>query len=82
MNNIKKNILHVMATVFNMDVVNIHDDAAPGLVEAWDSLRHMTLIVSLEEEFGIRFTDDEMTDLLNLKLIQQIISSKFPNHDI
>jgi acyl carrier protein len=82
MNNVKERILYVMATVFEMEVINIQDDAAPGLVEAWDSLRHMTLIVSLEEEFGIRFTDDEMTDLLNLHLIYEVISSKFAHSNI
>jgi len=82
MNNIKEKILYVMATVFEMEIINIQDDAAPGLVEAWDSLRHMTLIVSLEEEFGIRFTDDEMTDLLNLELIHKIVSSKLSTCNI
>jgi acyl carrier protein len=36
----------------------------------------MNLIVALEEEFGIIFTDDEMTELLNMELIASIISDK------
>ena len=82
MNNIKQRIVHVMATVFEMEITSIPHNAAPGLIEAWDSLRHMTLIASLEEEFGIRFTDDEMTDLLNLELIHEIVAVKFTKLNI
>lgn len=65
-----------MAIVFEIEVSDIPANAAPGVVEKWDSLKHMALIVALEEEFGIRFTDDEMADLLNLDLIDKIIASK------
>ena len=76
MNDIKEKILAVMAAVFEIEVIHIPDKAAPGLIDEWDSLKHMSLIVALEEEFSIRFTDNEMTSLLNLELIVHIISSK------
>ncbi len=76
MNDIKEKILAVMAAVFEIEVIHIPDEAAPGLIDEWDSLKHMSLIVALEEEFSIRFTDDELTDLINLELIQQIVFSK------
>lgn len=76
MNDIKEKILAVMAAVFEIEVIHIPDKAAPGLIDEWDSLKHMSLIVALEEEFSIRFTDKEMTYLLNLELILHIISSK------
>jgi acyl carrier protein len=69
-------IRNVMAVVFEIETNQISDDAEPGVVNNWDSLRHMNLIVALEEEFGIQFTDDEMTDLLNFKLISAIITEK------
>ncbi len=76
MDDIKEKILAVMAAVFEIEVIHIPDKAAPGLIYEWDSLKHMSLIVALEEEFSIRFTDKEMTYLLNLELILHIISSK------
>jgi acyl carrier protein len=36
----------------------------------------MSLIVALEEEFDIIFTDEEMMELLNLELIIRIVSEK------
>ena len=71
-----------MAVVFDMEIADIPDNAAPGVIEKWDSLKHMTLIVALEEEFGIRFTDDEMADLLNLDLVHKIIASKLERRNV
>ena len=76
MTDVKDKILAVMAAVFEIGVFNIPENAAPELIDEWDSLKHMSLIVALEEEFSIRFTDNEMTSLLNLELIVHIISSK------
>jgi acyl carrier protein len=70
MSEIKKKILDVMAAVFEMDVNDIPDDASPGVIEKWDSLRHMNLVLALEEEFSIRFPDDQLEQLINLKLIE------------
>ena len=36
----------------------------------------MNLIVALEEEFNIRFSDDEVSDMLNIDLIYNIVNSK------
>jgi acyl carrier protein len=76
MNQINERIRNVMAVVFGIEVDQIKDNAEPGLIETWDSLRHMNLIVALEEEFEINFTDNEITELLNLELINSIISEK------
>jgi len=39
----------------------------------WDSLKHMNLIVGLEEEFDIEFNDEDIGSLLNLKLIKLFV---------
>jgi acyl carrier protein len=59
----------VMAKVFGVAVEKIGKDASPQTIEQWDSLRHMNLVVALEEEFCVRFTDQQIDELLNLPLI-------------
>lgn len=76
MNDIKQKIRAVMANVFEMDVEDIPDDAAPGVVEKWDSLKHMNLVIALEEEFQIRFSDDEIMDLLDLPTIISVLKER------
>ena len=74
--NIDNKIKKVISIVFEMDVDNINDNSSPDNIENWDSLRHMILIGALEDEFDIQFSDDEMTELLNFKLIKFTISEK------
>ena len=73
---IREQIVEVLANVLDIPALEIPSDAAPGVIEKWDSLTHMLLVMSLEEEFEIRFSDDELTDLLSLDLIIQIIVEK------
>jgi len=60
-NRIKK----VMSAVFEISVEEINEKSSPDTIESWDSLKHMNLVVALEEEFGIVFEDNELVELLN-----------------
>jgi len=43
-------------------------------VANWDSLNHMKLVVALEEEFGVKFKDEDILELQSFKLIKFILS--------
>ncbi len=63
----------VVASVLNIDIDSIDDTTSPDTVVEWDSLKQMNLIVALEEEFEIIFSDDDVVNMLNFKLIKLII---------
>lgn len=69
-------IKNVMAAVFEIHVDDITDATSPDTVQLWDSLKHMQLVIALEEEFGIRIEDEEIVEMLNYSLIKNIISEK------
>ena len=68
-----------MADIFELDASDIPDNASPGVVENWDSIRHMNLIVALEEEFDVRFNDTDIVDLITIPLIESIIKEMKSN---
>ena len=76
MSEVEEKVIEVLATVLDISISDIPLDAGPGVIDKWDSLKHMMLVIALEEEFDISFSDDDLTDLLSLKLIIQIISEK------
>lgn len=39
------------------------DALSPKDIEAWNSVYHLTLVMSLEEEFGVQFSPDEIVEL-------------------
>ena len=66
----EERIKGVMSSVFNVPISEIQRDASPHTINSWDSLKHMNLIVALEEEFGIEFDDENVGKLLNYDLIK------------
>lgn len=66
----------VLAGVFQMRVENIVDDLSMDVVEKWDSLTHMKLIVALEETYNIELTAEQIMAMTNVKTIKAIIYRK------
>jgi acyl carrier protein len=70
----ENSIKRVMADVFGIDIGLINGNSSPDDIENWDSLKHMNLIVALEDEFDIEFNDDDIGNLLNFQLISHTIN--------
>ena len=66
----------IFSEVFEIKISEINDDSSADNVKKWDSLNHTNLILSLEDEFKISFTADEIIDMLNFKLIKIIVQEK------
>ena len=56
----------VFRSTFEDDALVINRNTTAKDVVGWDSLTHVTLLVSLEERFGIRFKSSEVADLKNV----------------
>ena len=69
-NSVDNRIKEVMASVFDISKEDVKDDTSPDTIELWDSLKHMNLIVALEEEFEIEFSDDDISNIMNYQLIK------------
>lgn len=66
----------VLADVFDIDPGDVGADTSPDTVEAWDSLQHLTLVLALEEEFGVQFTDDDTLALVSYPLVVTIVRER------
>ena len=72
--NNENRIKDVMSSVFDILKHDIKEDASPDNIESWDSLKHMNLIVALEEEFEVKFKDEDIIEMINYKLIVNILN--------
>jgi acyl carrier protein len=66
----------LLADVLQLPLAAIHDDLAMREVEAWDSLKHMELIVSLETAFGLEFNLDEILAMTTVQTIKRVLLEK------
>lgn len=64
----------IMAAVLGLPAERIDEKATPETTKGWDSFRHMSLVSALEEEFEVEFTDAQIADMLNYKLILHVLN--------
>ncbi len=63
----------IMSQVFKVPEESITSMSSPDTIESWDSLNHMNLVTTLEEEFNIRFTYEQISEMLNYSLILEVL---------
>ena len=64
---------NVLADVFKINMQTIDDMTSVDTVEKWDSLSHLNLVLALEEEFNISFTEEQTVEILNYPLIKLVL---------
>lgn len=73
MNEIEQRAASVMSIILSIPVSEITLEATQDNYSTWDSLKHLDLVVALEEEFDINIPEEEIGNLLSLKLIAVIV---------
>lgn len=73
---IRAKIIEVMAQILNIDPGEINESSSMDTIEAWDSLKHMKLVIVLEQELGVEFDDEEVVELLSFRLIELSVAEK------
>jgi acyl carrier protein len=63
----------VMATMLNVNASIINEDSSMDNVPSWDSLRHMNLVLALEEEFKVTIPDEDAGNITSYKLIKLVL---------
>ncbi|MEQ1501688.1 MAG: acyl carrier protein [Myxococcota bacterium] len=63
----------VFREVFDDDEIEIADATTAKDIAGWDSLTHVSLIVRIEEEFGLRFASTEVNRLKNVGELAALI---------
>ncbi|PIY04720.1 MAG: hypothetical protein COZ21_05885 [Bacteroidetes bacterium CG_4_10_14_3_um_filter_31_20] len=70
----KSQIIKVMSAVFEVPIEDITETSSVDSIDSWDSLKHLNLILALEEEFNISIPNEEVGNLMNYKLIELIVN--------
>lgn len=63
----------VIATMLTVDESAIDQDASMDTILTWDSLRHMNLVLALEEEFKVSIPDEDAGNITSYKLIKLVL---------
>ena len=66
-------IHRVVSDVFGVPTGSIDDDSSPDIIESWDSMSHLNLILALEAEFDVSLSPEDAMELLSVKLIHSVL---------
>jgi acyl carrier protein len=66
----------VAAQEFKVDVASLTAASEAADVAGWDSSTHLVLMMALEEEFGVAFELDEVTELTSIGAIADAIDGR------
>lgn len=69
-------VKEVMAAVLDIDASTIDDDASMDTIPSWDSVRHMNLVLALEDELGVSFPDEDAANATSFKLLMLVLQEQ------
>jgi Acyl carrier protein len=53
-------VVRAVSQIMGVAEQQVTDTSSADSLDTWDSLRHMNLMLALEEEFGIKFSDEQI----------------------
>ena len=73
---IKNSVEDLFKDIFDDDYILVEESTTAENIEEWDSLNHIVLIGSIEQEFGVKFTLAEMVSMNDVGVMIDLIQSK------
>lgn len=70
----EEKIIEIMKNVFNTE--DVTTATSQSNCDKWDSLRHLNLIVELEDAFDMEFEPEEIAEMKSVAAVKKVIESK------
>ncbi len=69
-------VRQIAADIFKLPLEAITDRSSPETVENWDSLQHVNLVLSLEQDFKVQFLPEEIVEMSSIAHIALLIEKR------
>jgi len=73
---VRQRLNQVFRDVFDDDRIEIFDAMTAADLDDWDSLSHITLVLAVEREFGLRLNAAEVGRLNNVGEMVRLLASR------
>lgn len=75
-NRMNLRLRQLVASTFKVDPNSLNPESGPHTIPAWDSAGHLNLVLAIEKEFGIQFSEDDVVDLIDLGEIEAALQKR------
>lgn len=69
----EQSLKQLMGVILEVAPETIDENSSMDNIKSWDSLKHMNLVLAIEEEFGISIPDEEAANVTSYKLIRIVV---------
>ena len=76
MQDVLDRVRKAFSAAFDVDPASVSINTVPADIKAWDSMGHVTLASSLEQEFNLTFDVDELMEMENVREIVRLLQAK------
>jgi acyl carrier protein len=66
---VQEKVIQVLVNILQVSPDKISTKTTSDDIEKWDSLNHINMIQALEQEFGIRYDQEQMVSMLSVEEI-------------
>jgi acyl carrier protein len=72
----RERLTNVFRQVFDNPRLEIQLEDSADTIDGWDSLTHVNLVVSIEEEFGFTFSTSEIASIKHVGDFEKLICAR------
>ncbi len=70
----EQKILEIVSQIMGVPLESVTLASSAETISSWDSLKHMNLVLALEETFGVLFSEEQIAELTQVGTILTIVA--------
>ena len=74
MNKNEQLLKNTLAIVFNVPADLIGEESSMDTLSQWDSVKHLNLVLAIEDAFNVSLTEEQSLEILSFPLIKVVLS--------
>jgi acyl carrier protein len=71
-------VYEIVASMLRVPRESLGPDSSPDTIPQWDSLKHLQIVLGLEEALGLQLTVEEIEAMQSVGVIVAIVESHAP----
>jgi acyl carrier protein len=66
-------VRNIASDIFGVPADKITAESSPETIENWDSMRHLNLVLAVEEKFGVQLDPENIERMKNIGAVAELV---------
>jgi acyl carrier protein len=73
---VEQKLKEILSAILEVKKEDIDDSSSMESIETWDSLKHLEMMLAIEEQFNIVLSIEEVVEMINFKAIKTTLTAR------